>query len=156
MLCNAYNAVLRKSERPWGFIPQNSIHDVISLMRERQQRDEQAGSNQRPSLDQSGHLQIGGGSTLMRRVSSEGLSGNDSLVINGNKSRIGLTFRRFENLRVFVAALRLRYLVQLSHHVDIKFIARKEEGWREMMAEIACKWVEAAAEEKWNEHLDSD
>lgn len=154
MLCTAYNAVLRKSEKPWGFIPRDSIHDVISLMRERQLKEQ---AERRSSVDESGHLQVGGSSsTSMRRVSSEGLSGDDSVVINNNKSRIGLTFRRLENLRVFVAAIKLRYSIQLSQNIDLRIIARKEEGWREMITEIASKWVEAAAYEKRNEETDSD
>lgn len=99
----------------------------------------------------------------MRRQSSDGMgiesfttSSDTSAPPDGSKPRIGLTFRRFENLRVFVAALKLRYLVQIRAEINIKSIARKEEGWQEMLEEIAVQWVEAAAEEKRNEDPDSE
>lgn len=163
MLCLAYNAVLRKSQKPWGFIPQNSIHDVISLARERK-KSEQLQYHDTVPAEGSSHLSVrggGGSSSLMRRASSEGLSGDDSSTINagsgiGKSTRIGLTFRRFENLRVFIAALKLRYLIQVRDGINVKTIARKEEGWRDMLLEIAFSWVEAAAEEKRNEDIQSD
>lgn len=157
ILCLAYNAVLRVSQRPWGFIPENSIHDVINLVRARE-RKEQADQHQNRASNEpatTSHLQVSGGSALMRRASSEGLSGDDAAE-KGNKSRIGLTFRRHENLRLFVAALKLRYLIQINPRIDIKIIARKEEDWREMLEEVACTWVRAAAEEKRNEEVDSE
>lgn len=157
MLCIAYNAVLRKSQRPWGFIPHSSIHDVISLTQECQ-KIEQAQLRDESFLGDSSHLSVRGSSALMRRASSEGLSGDDSTINgpNSHNKRIGLTFRRFENLRVFVAALKLRYLIQVRPDVNIKTIARKEQGWRDMLLDIAFSWIEAAAEEKRNEEVESD
>lgn len=31
LLCVAYNAAVRQSRRPWGYISQDSIHDVAAL-----------------------------------------------------------------------------------------------------------------------------
>lgn len=31
LLCVAYNAIVRKSKKPWGYISKDSIHDIISL-----------------------------------------------------------------------------------------------------------------------------
>lgn len=99
---------------------------------------------------------------MMRRQLSDGMGNesftpsSDTSAPDGSKPRIGLTFRRFENLRVFVAALKLRYLIQIRAEINIKSIARKEEGWEEMLEEIAVQWVEAAGEEKRNEDPDSD
>lgn len=96
----------------------------------------------------------------MRRQSSEGLNiGNESFTgtsSDGSTPRVGLTFRRYENLRLFIAALKLRYLVHVRPGINLKTIARKEERWEEMLREIALQWVEAAAEEKRNEEPDSD
>lgn len=157
LLCIAYNAVLRASHRPWGFIPESSIHDVISLTRERK-RAEEAATRDGKAVEDTNHLSVAG-STPMRRSSSEGLSNDGSLMPNVNADgtrRVGLTFRRLENLRLFVGALRLRYLVQMSPNIDLKAIARKTDGWEDMLKEIACAWVNAAAEEKRNEEPDSD
>lgn len=160
ILCTAYNSVLRASQRPWGYIPDSSIHDVISLTREREEAERaHASQSARTSLENTSRLQVsGGGSALMRRHSSEGLgSGDHSFTATSDGTpRVGLTFRRFENLRLFVAALKLRYLVLIRPEINIKTIARKEEGWMDMLQEIAGQWVEAAAEEKRNEEPDSD
>lgn len=61
------------------------------------------------------------------------------------------TVRRFENLRLFLAAIKLRYLITLSSSVDSKAIAQKAEGWQDMLEEAACKWLEAVAREKRDE-----
>ena len=90
----------------------------------------------------------------MRRSSSGGSVSDDGR--QGGQPKVGLTFRRAENLRVFVAALKLRYLVQPGAHIDIKVIARKEAGWMDMLGEIAVQWVQAAAQEKREEEPDSD
>lgn len=31
LLCVAYNAVVRKSKKPWGYISKDGIHDIIAL-----------------------------------------------------------------------------------------------------------------------------
>lgn len=31
LLCIAYNAAVRQSRKPWGYISQDSIHDVVTL-----------------------------------------------------------------------------------------------------------------------------
>lgn len=31
LLCVAYNAAVRQSRRPWGYISQDSIHDIVAL-----------------------------------------------------------------------------------------------------------------------------
>jgi hypothetical protein len=90
----------------------------------------------------------------MRRSSSDGGTSDDGR--QEGKPKIGLTFRRAENLRVFVAALKLRYLVEMGSNVDIKVIARKELDWMNILEEVACKWVHAAAQEKREEEPESD
>jgi hypothetical protein len=150
LLCTAYNSILRASQRPWGFIPSESIHDIITLAQQREREEAAAASASRgTSLDGSAHLTVE--SVSMRRsASSDGGGSSDG------PKRIGLTFRRMENLRVFMAAVKLRYLVQFKGSIDLKVIARKEEGWMEMLKELACCWVMAAAEEKRNEEPDSE
>lgn len=78
MLCLALNGALRDSARPWGFIPTDAIHNLISLKEER-----------RRSINASD-------------MSEMGPAGQ----------RVGLTFRRLDNLRVWVASLKLRYGVR--------------------------------------------
>lgn len=75
--------------------------------------------------------------------------------------------RRLENLRVFIAALKLRYLISdpssassgsgnKSGGVDARIIARKEDGWLEMLETVVCTWVNELAKEKRGEEEDDD
>ncbi|KAH9808721.1 hypothetical protein DFH28DRAFT_1135046 [Melampsora americana] len=68
LVCIAYNIALRQSHRPWGFIPNQSIHNIIEL--------EQRSVTMNSTLNQP---------------NSE------------TNERVGLTFRRMDNLRVWAA-----------------------------------------------------
>ncbi|KAG0150084.1 hypothetical protein CROQUDRAFT_652764 [Cronartium quercuum f. sp. fusiforme G11] len=107
LVCVAYNVALRESQRPWGFIPVESIHNLYDLER---------GSS-------------------------------------GEGSRIGLTFRRMENLRVWAAALKLRFLIKPNeeHRFVPTTIARAEDGWEDMLEWMLLSWVEALRVEKVEE-----
>ncbi|KIL60248.1 hypothetical protein M378DRAFT_1064442 [Amanita muscaria Koide BX008] len=72
LLCVAYNACVRKSKKPWGYVSKDSIHDIVAL--ERAEAEE---------------------------PSAEG-------------RRKGWTFRRTDNLRLWVGALKLRYMLSIQ------------------------------------------
>ncbi len=123
LLCVAYNAGVRRSKKPWGYVNKDGIHDIIAL------------------------------------AASE-----------GNEKK-GWTFRRTDNLRLWVGALKLRYLLPIvvpnvQHGVspasspaptqtrfppgvnggppiafDAKIVARREEGWEEMLEAVLGRWV---------------
>ncbi|KAH8926205.1 hypothetical protein BT69DRAFT_1019874 [Atractiella rhizophila] len=142
LLCLAYNSALRKSQRPWGFIQPHSIHDLFSA--------------QEPS--------IGGGH------SKEG-SEKEGSEKDRERTKVGMTFRKIENLRVWAAALKLRYLVNLTPPpapkekdkdapivapppaFEPKVVARKEQGWEDMLEHAVLRWVHALVEETRAEGL---
>lgn len=125
LLCLAFNIVVRQSNRPWGFIPAEEIHDLFSIE----------------------------GNSDKRRAASE--------MSDGGTARVGLTFRRLENLRVFVAAIKLRYSIHLRNergaqsregeNFDVKVISRKDAEWETMLALAVSKWTQAVVKEKRNE-----
>ena len=109
MLCLAYNAALRQSARPWGFIPAREIHNLkeeaakaLEKQRERAKRMEE--DEQEPFQTKHGRA---------RREGSQAESTNGEL-----ESRPGWTFRRAENLRVWAAALKLRYQITTTTTVS--------------------------------------
>jgi len=132
LLCTAYNAVVRRSRKPWGFIQPGSIHDIVEL--------ESAAA-----------------------AAEEG----------GKKGKSSWTFRRTENLRLWAAALKLRYLILFVTtsggsaglasprkgtrlmdpsvspplFFDPKIIARRDKGWEDMLETAASRWVEVVVEE---------
>ncbi|KAG6902703.1 hypothetical protein C0995_012843 [Termitomyces sp. Mi166 len=145
ILCVAYNACVRKSKHPWGYVSKDGIHDIIALER------------------------------TAKEDGSEG-------------GRKGWTFRRTDNLRLWVGALKLRYMLpmQLPSQVvpvsgvgtpsskitalpssparstfrstesplffDAKVVAKKEDGWKDMLEVVLLRWVAKAVEEKRNAH----
>ncbi|KAF9444316.1 hypothetical protein P691DRAFT_807536 [Macrolepiota fuliginosa MF-IS2] len=140
LLCIAYNSIVRKSKKPWGYISKDGIHDIIALE---------------------------------KAVEEEAKEG----------SRKGWTFRRTDNLRLWVGALKLRYLlpVQVPSQVikpnvgfglpsapsapaisrqaapstsesfvffDSKVVARKEGGWQDMLKTVLVLWIQKVVDER--------
>ncbi|KAI5474972.1 hypothetical protein MNV49_002156 [Pseudohyphozyma bogoriensis] len=78
---------------------------------------------------------------------------------------VGATFRRVENLGVWAAALKFRYLLALdpprpsattsstseAEAFSAKAIARKEEGWKERLEFAVLAWAEKVVAEKREE-----
>ena len=162
LLCVAYNSILKRSQRPWGFITSSNIHDLVSLTYEKTKQAQETSSGTQAIS-----------STPMRASSSERQSDEGAIPANG--ARVGLTckvdyipsyavyrlmtasvctVRRLENLRLFTGAIKLRYSVTLDSKIDIKGIARKCQDWQNMLEEIACKWLQAILEETRNEEPD--
>ncbi|KAI0065172.1 hypothetical protein BV25DRAFT_1822288 [Artomyces pyxidatus] len=142
LLCVAYNAGVRRSRKPWGYISKDAIHDIVAL--------------------------------------EEAASGSD------DKDTVprGWTFRRTDNLRLWAAALRLRYLLSIVTpalplipdsrplavdgtplqspspstvkfptneppvYFDARVVARKEDGWEQMLENVLERWVRAVVDER--------
>lgn len=78
LLCAAYNVVVRRSRKPWGFISADAVHDVHALEAE---------------------LQLSGSTS--RRDSGVSQGEKDKFGSEGKKG--GWTFRRIDNLRLWAA-----------------------------------------------------
>ena len=144
LLCSAYNAGIRRSRKPWGYINKDGVHDIVALE--------------------------------ARQESPVRRPGTPDISSDGDKKRVGWTFRRTDNIRLWAAALKLRYLIPLigvptdtstfgktpssptsSHrfpaHVgppivfDARIIARKDQGWTDMLEETLFAWMDAVVEE---------
>ncbi|KAI0262095.1 hypothetical protein BC834DRAFT_1043661 [Gloeopeniophorella convolvens] len=142
LLCTAYNTGVRQSRKPWGYISQDSIHDILALEN---------------ALAESG--------------------ANGAQAERGRK---GWTFRRSDNLRLWGAALKLRYMLPIISPAspdvptlkpnptgvesvptspsatkfpgepiffDARVVARKEDGWEDMLERVLLRWTSAVVEE---------
>ncbi|KAJ7577931.1 hypothetical protein C8J56DRAFT_836115 [Mycena floridula] len=128
LLCIAYNAGVRKSKKPWGYVNRDGIHDILALEKAQGPED----------------------------------------------TKKGWTFRRTDNLRLWVGALKLRYILPIvaasqapktssntntpltspspSAHrfptneppilFDAKVVAGRLEGWEEMLERLVLRWVD--------------
>ncbi|CAG7850577.1 SubName: Full=Uncharacterized protein {ECO:0000313/EMBL:CCA69893.1} [Serendipita indica DSM 11827] len=143
LLCVAYNAGVRKSKKPWGYINANAVHDIAALEADAAKDGEGEGEKE--------------------------------------KRRTAWTFRRTENLRLWAAALKMRYMIPLvspanltaggsprngtpatspsaltlsfGHNVtpfffDAAIVAKKGPLWEEMLHDAVILWVNAVVAEK--------
>ncbi|KAF8321250.1 hypothetical protein DL93DRAFT_2073052 [Clavulina sp. PMI_390] len=154
IICTTYNAIVRRSRNPWGYIQLENVHDLLGLTEE----------PEREHLD----LDLSLGSSQRANA----------------KSKSSWTFRRTENLRYWAAALKLRYMIPfvlpqppqpaiqglkrvteqksssslsrafndpvISPPVlfEPRVIAAKEEGWEDMFQRALVRWMDAVLEEK--------
>ncbi|GAA5920814.1 hypothetical protein JCM1841_005107 [Sporobolomyces salmonicolor] len=154
LLCLSYNIVLRDSStRPFGFIPASSIHSFpVSVLA--------------PSPSPGPGLESAGTVRTASSQSSEG-AGRQGEEEQGEKrerekglERVGQTFRRMENLRVWAAALKFRYSLSLGPvpssptsseepAFDPRLIAARKDdsSWREMLRRAVGAWAEAVGRE---------
>lgn len=98
LLCLAYNEALRQSKRPWGFIQPQDIHDVMTYERAAREARKNKSAQER----------------IEEKLEREERKKKGETSTSGTNSSLGWTFRRTENLRVWTAALRLRYLLSFS------------------------------------------
>ncbi|KAI0248527.1 hypothetical protein BJV78DRAFT_1235181 [Lactifluus subvellereus] len=142
LLCVAYNAGVRQSRKPWGYINSDSIHDIVAL--------EDA-------------------------LSASGVDGPQA-----EKGRKGWTFRRTDNLRLWCAALKLRYMLPIISPAtpdvptlkpnptgdltppspsaakfaeppiffDARVVARRDDGWGDMLERTLLRWISAVVQER--------
>ncbi|SPO22636.1 uncharacterized protein UTRI_01314 [Ustilago trichophora] len=198
LLCRAFNEAVRRSDKPWGYISSREMHDLeaeeAALLHKEALRVKRAQEAEALNFQ----------TRTDRRSASEGDSGAAdtehqprSIEPESQASRPGWTFRRTENLRVWAAALKLRYHIQttatraipakpattgptygslgmgkLALHgrraasesstpssmvqhgtsrtidFDPAKVARKEDGWQDMMTKLLVAWIDAVAEEQ--------
>ncbi|KAH9164870.1 hypothetical protein EDB89DRAFT_2233714 [Lactarius sanguifluus] len=142
LLCLAYNAGVRQSRKPWGYINTDSIHDIIALE--------------------------------VALTKSE-VDGSQE-----EKGRKGWTFRRTDNLRLWGAAVRIRYMLPIISPAtpdvptlkpnptgdavppspssskfseppiffDAREVARQDDGWENMLERVLLRWTLAVVEER--------
>lgn len=114
LLCCAFNEAVRRSDKPWGYISSREMHDLeaeeaVLLHKE---------TSRAKSAQEAAML------TFQTRFSRKADASEGALNVDDVEARVrveentgnrpGWTFRRTENLRVWAAALKLRYQVQTT------------------------------------------
>jgi hypothetical protein len=144
LLCVAYNVGVRQSRKPWGYINVDSIHDIIAL------------------------------EAAVKQSEADGAQ--------EEKARKGWTFRRTDNLRLWGAAMKIRYMLPIISPAspdvpmlkpnptgdtlppspssskfseppiffDAREVARRDDGWEDMLERILFRWTVAVVEERRN------
>ncbi|KAF9478778.1 hypothetical protein BDN70DRAFT_993970 [Pholiota conissans] len=86
LLCGAYNACVRKSKRPWGFVSPNGVHDIIALEK----------------------------AAIEAAKAGKDKEKDGSKEKDGAMAKKAWTFRRTDNLRLWAGALKLRYSMPIQ------------------------------------------
>ncbi|PWN25529.1 hypothetical protein BDZ90DRAFT_233973 [Jaminaea rosea] len=136
LLCHAYNAALRSSSKPWGFIDPASVHDDVGDAKEHDH------SNEEPLVQ--GHA---------KEVTTAGTNATST-------SKRGGQWRRTDNLRRFAAAVQLRYggsgsgneaaVGRAVRVFDAKVVARRHDedtGWQRQLESLIEAWLGAVVYE---------
>ncbi|KAF8659277.1 hypothetical protein AX16_001852 [Volvariella volvacea WC 439] len=155
ILCLAYNASVRKSRKPWGFINRDSIHDIYSL-EQAAEKDPAAGARTGWTFRRTDNLRLWVGALKLRYLlplhvpsnhlatphAGLGLAGvisGSSSPANGNTplSSPGVTKLKFPTNATEPPVV-----------FDAKIVAKKEEGWEEMLESVLIRWVNKVVDEK--------
>ncbi|KJA16048.1 hypothetical protein HYPSUDRAFT_47791 [Hypholoma sublateritium FD-334 SS-4] len=104
LLCVAYNACVRKSRRPWGFVSWDGVHDVIAL-----EQAAAAGGGASPSTSSTST------STLPIAPATPDSRPHTPTPPQADAATTKTwTFRRTDNLRLWAGALKLRYMLPIQ------------------------------------------
>ncbi|KAG6917395.1 hypothetical protein DXG01_002664 [Tephrocybe rancida] len=143
LLCVAYNACVRKSKHPWGYVSKDGIHDIIALEKAAEEDGNATeGGRKGWTFRRTDNLRLWAGALKLRymlpiqvpphTVQVPGI-GTPSTTPS---SPMRATHRTTEPPLVF----------------DAKLIAKKENGWEDMLEAVLLQWVAKAVEEKRNAH----
>ncbi|KAF5376510.1 hypothetical protein D9615_008689 [Tricholomella constricta] len=150
LLCVAYNACVRKSKHPWGYVSRDGIHDILALEKAERDagKDDKApeGGKKGWTFRRTDNLRLWAGALKLRYmlpiyVPSQSLAQASGIGTPANAgtplgSPIRATHRTAEPPVVF----------------DAKVVAKKDDGWEDMLETVLLKWVRKTVEEKRNAH----
>ncbi|GLB42680.1 hypothetical protein LshimejAT787_1201290 [Lyophyllum shimeji] len=145
LLCMAYNSCVRKSKHPWGYVSRDGIHDILALEkaeREQEKDGKAEGGKKGWTFRRTDNLRLWAGALKLRymlplHVPSQSLvqTSGPGTPMNGGTplgSPVRATHRTAEPPVVF----------------DAKVVAKKEDGWEDMLEAVLMKWLWKAVEEK--------
>jgi hypothetical protein len=172
LLCIAYNACVRKSRQPWGFVSKDGIHDILALEREASRNgtgDE--GGKKVWTFRRTDNLRLWVGYvmlflaviftscspmfflslssalkiryTLPIHIPSH-LSGTPISTPLGSSSSPSPKMQSF----TFPSKLKTDHGRESPIVFDARVVARKEEGWEDMLERVLIRWVDKVVEER--------
>ncbi|TFK51524.1 hypothetical protein OE88DRAFT_1630051 [Heliocybe sulcata] len=145
LLCVAYNVGVRQSRKPWGFINKHEIHDIVAmeqkLSAEEKEEKHKAGWTYR-RLD---NLRLWSGGLKLRYSLPIQILPKPGVPLNLNVTPT-------PSPQPSPSALRTKFsAAEMPFTFDTRVIARKDQGWEEMLETAVVKWADAIAEERRGE-----
>ncbi|KAF8804155.1 hypothetical protein BYT27DRAFT_7194901 [Phlegmacium glaucopus] len=146
LLCIAYNACVRKSRQPWGFVSKDGIHDILALEREasRNGTGDEEGGKKVWTFRRTDNLRLWVGALKLRytlpiHIPSQ-LSGNPSTPLSSPSAKM----QSF----IFPVKQQPNHRRESPIVFDARMVAKKEEGWEDMLESVLMRWVDRVVEEK--------
>ncbi|KAJ7666905.1 hypothetical protein DFH06DRAFT_253115 [Mycena polygramma] len=145
LLCVAYNACVRKSKKPWGYISRDGIHDILAL--------EQAARDGDPD-DSKAQADVKKGWTFRRidnlRLWAGALKIRYLLPIVA-PAQPGSTTPN-SNTPLNSPAATARFTTDQPPVIfDAKAVARKDPGWEDILEGAMVRWVQRVVAERRGE-----
>ncbi|KDR72828.1 hypothetical protein GALMADRAFT_252104 [Galerina marginata CBS 339.88] len=177
LLCVAYNSCVRKSKKPWGFVSKDGVHDIFALekaaeeQREKQklnidEKDKEREGKKMWTFRRTDNLRLWAGALKLRYmipiqlpsqpvVSSSqqptallpvpnSNSSSGSASASANASRAGTPLSSPIAPRFGPRKAGGEPPIQF----DARVVAKKEEGWEEMLEAVLDRWVDKVVDER--------
>ncbi|KAJ3515876.1 hypothetical protein NLJ89_g1486 [Agrocybe chaxingu] len=157
LLCAAYNAAVRKSKKPWGFVSKDGIHDIIALEKAALasgaagEEDVASGASGKKvwTFRRTDNLRLWAGalkirytlpietpSHLLATQPTPGSAFNTPLSSpSGAKTRFAFGPRGKDDREPPIL-------------FDPPVVAKREAGWDDMLEAVLTRWVDKAVEER--------
>ncbi|KAG9045332.1 hypothetical protein FS837_006495 [Tulasnella sp. UAMH 9824] len=155
LLCHAYNAVVRRSRKQWGFIGAASIHDIIAL--EAKQKETDAKKVIGWTFRRMENLRLWAAALKLRHLVALAPPSQSPpmkpgiplpLILNQSTSSAKPSMQPMVAPHVApVTVSRVLNSMGPAAPFDAKLIAKREEGWDEMLQVALQRWVDAILKE---------
>ena len=168
-MCIAYNACVRKSRQPWGFVSKDGIHDILALEKEasRNGTGDEEGGKKVWTFRRTDNLRLWVGYVpLILAIIFTSCSSTFSFHISALKLRYTLPIHIPSHLSgtpistpLSSPSSRMQTFtfpnnVKMNHRreslivFDARVVAKKEEGWEDMLESVLFRWVDKVVEER--------
>ncbi|KAJ3966985.1 hypothetical protein EV361DRAFT_526504 [Lentinula raphanica] len=173
LLCIAYNAGVRKSKKPWGFINKEGIHDILALQSQNQNQGQGSQGTQTGwTFRRSDNLRLWVGALKLRYmlpivVPSQTLSSppnpspTHNTTSNSNSNSNSNTPSTTAHNTPLPSPSSLSSYPSISHRkfptneppvtFDARIVAKQEDGWEEMLEAVLRRWMWRVVDEKRSE-----
>ncbi|KAF8966757.1 hypothetical protein BDZ97DRAFT_1657173 [Flammula alnicola] len=174
LLCIAYNGCVRKSKKPWGFVSKDGVHDIIALEKAAQKNAEEEGNGDAGkdggkklwSFRRTDNLRLWAGALKLRYImpiqlpsqpvilsssSRQALPNPNAIYSNTNSATNtplpspGIT-ERFGFPGISLGQGKADREPPILF--DARIIAKKEDGWEDMLEDLLLKWVDKVVQER--------
>ncbi|KZT20686.1 hypothetical protein NEOLEDRAFT_1151159 [Neolentinus lepideus HHB14362 ss-1] len=145
LLCVAYNAGVRRSRQPWGFINKHEIHDIIAMEHKLSAEEKEEKNKTGWTYRRLDNLRLWSGGLKLRYSLPIQILPKPGVPLNLNVTPT-------PSPQPSPSALKTKFsAAEMPFTFDTRTIARKDEGWEEMLETAVVKWANAVAEEQRGE-----